>query len=368
MDTRGITKHRKTWKVDTRVSGHRVVETGFKTRAEAQSFLFRLRADPDALKAYLTEKLLKKPHGVTVEVVLATYWEEHAQHLSSASKCKTMESHLVRHLGKEVAQALRGRHVDRYQRERLKESACNSPKTAFNEAAYLRGALTWAWREDILPAPPKIKLSRPKSRRTRVAKGGELKRLWLAADLPMQRVLLAGLTTGMRRGEIIGARWDWVSEDDGTHVLSIPAEVTKTNEAKEVVLPPELVELLQCEPRHPVFLFARWHGGPNGKSTSSEPARWHATNLQRERTKLLARAGVTDLWLHDLRRTMASDGLQQGHALQVVQAQGGWADHQALLSHYAHSSRSAQAALATGMVNQLKQAVGGCLLAGSEAE
>jgi len=326
---KGVSKHGPNWRVDAIIDGERLRRGGFTSRESAVQWLEARRAGiPEA--------------GRTVSDVLAFYLEHRT--------CKTQErqrqlaAHLRRHMGERPAQSLRQVDVDDYAAARTAERA--SKKTAWNELGCLRAACRYAWRNDLLPEPPKWGMSKPASVRRRVAWQEEAAKLVAAADVPLRRVVLAAFTRGLRRSEIIDAQRSWLHGD----TLLIPT--TKNGMAKEVPLSPALLALLEEEPRHPVWLFAASRRGRNGKRPV-QAVRWTKTQLRRAWAELCTRCGVTDLRIHDLRRSMASVGLSLGHSVAAVQSVGGWADQVALLRHYSH----AQSAQATALGEDLERAV-----------
>ncbi len=302
-----------------------MVQGGFATEAAAKAWQHGLRTDEDALNEWLGHKL--QGSKITVAQALAYYYEKHARRLAAADRCEDHARHLCEHLGDEQAAALRQHHVDAYIAARS-----DSAKTAFNELAYLRSALLYAWRCDRLHDRPRFRLARPHCERTRVAWPDEAQRLYAAAELPMQRVILAAYSMGLRRGEIIAARWSWVQG----RLLVLPADETKTRTEAAVEIPELLWSLLEQEPRHSDWLFVHW-GTRNGKG-KRWPARYYASSLQREWKRTREAIGAPDLHLHDLRRSMSSVGQARGHSRAAVRAVGRWADAATMDRHYSHAA------------------------------
>jgi integrase len=318
---KGIRKHGRNFRVDTTVKGWRIVQGGFATEAAAKAWQYHLRTSPDALDEYLGRKL--QGPRITVAQVLTFYWDKHSRKLRAADRYEDHARHLTAsELGEMQAADIRQRHVEGY----VDRRSCG-PKTAFNELAYLRSALTYAWRNDRLRERPRFKLSRPKCERKRVAWPEEARRLVEAADLSMRRVVVACYSMGLRRGEVLAAQWSWVHD---RHLL-LPASVTKTGESATVEIPRSLWALLQESPVHPESLFCR-------TDARGKPRPWKVRTLHRQWTLLCERCGIGDLWLHDLRRSMASVGQSRGHSSAAVQANGRWQDAGTMARHYSHAS------------------------------
>ena len=336
LSRRGIRKRRHSYGIDTTISGHRVVLGGFKTAALAAEQLYRMRTNPTVLEDYLMGRL--SPRKWTAQQAMDSYMECRGSYVKSADRHRQFMAHLTPVLGAVQASAIRQKHVDRYMNHRKAEGA--SPKTAYNEVCFLRTCLLYGWRNDEVRERPKFKLSNPGRPRTRVAREDEVRRLYAGADVPLQRVILAAWSLGLRRSEMVAARWSWVNEL--AREMTVPADLAKNGEARTVQLQPGLWDLLHLEPRHPEVLFCRVRKGRNGKG-KHEPTAWTKTTLRRAWLALCAAEGVEDLRLHDLRRSMSTVAQERGHAPSAVQKVGGWLDAGVMQRHYSHARTPAQA-------------------------
>jgi len=184
----------------------------------------------------------------------------------------------------------------------------------------------------------------------RVANPEEVRCLLEVAGADLQRLILAAWCCGLRRGEMMTARWTDVNAVTGGLILR--GEETKTGASRPVALPAPLLELLRSEPRHPERVWCRVRRGPNGRGRQ-ECVPWTKTTLRRAWEAACARAGLPDLWLHDLRRSMASLAQERGHALDAVRLAGGWEDPGVLQRHYSHASSAAVAAVGADMLGLL---------------
>jgi integrase len=170
----------------------------------------------------------------------------------------------------------------------------------------LRHLMNWAVRQGYLEATPfhrgglavvQFAAERPRTRRLAADEEG---RLLHAATTPLIKALiLAALETGCRIGELLGLRVRNVKADQ--NVLLLPAEITKTNEARDVPISRRLKAVLEMRRQAPdrsdlgpdAFVFGDEVGGP----VKSIRTAWEAT---------CKAAGITDLHFHDLRREAAS--------------------------------------------------------------
>jgi integrase len=189
----------------------------------------------------------------------------------------------------------------------------NGHVTANRVVQFLRTLYNWAASAELWhgenPARG-IKMFH-EERRTRFLQPDELARLFRAlrkqknADLT-DFVLLA-LFTGARRGDIYSMRWENVYLDDNRW------EVPKPKNRKPYLVPliPEAVELLQKR------LKRRIDNNP-WVFPSPQNAEKHLVNLKKYWAKLLTAAKITNLHVHDLRRTLGSWQAAQGSSLKII--------------------------------------------------
>jgi integrase len=159
------------------------------------------------------------------------------------------------------------------------------------------------------PNPAKgIERFREKSR-TRFLHADELPRFFLAlngeSELFKDFFLLL-LLTGARRGNVLAMRWDDVHLD--RREWTIPASEFKTGEAMTVALVPEAVDILT---RRRTSSAGPWVFPSYGASG-------HIITPKFAWQRILARAGLADLRIHDLRRTYGSWMTAAGTSLPIV--------------------------------------------------
>lgn len=167
-------------------------------------------------------------------------------------------------------------------------------------------ARDWEMLKEDNPAA-RVKLF-PEVRRERYLNADELRRInaALAEETnPYWRAFFAlALLTGCRRSELLGARWPQVDFEAKT--LRLP--VTKAGQPHVLPLSdPALVILAGLPSREPgEFIFPS--RGREGRLTEPKKA-W---------ARVLARAGVTDCRIHDLRHSLASILVQHGYGIALI--------------------------------------------------
>lgn len=161
-------------------------------------------------------------------------------------------------------------------------------------------AEVWGWRDEGTN-PCRHVRAYPEQHRQRTLTDAEVRRLWAVLDrveasqeVPAAQAIKLALLTGCRKGEWLGARWDWIDWQRG--LLQLPD--TKTG-ARDVHLPGEAVEILRALPRTSVFILPGRTGGPIGGLTKI----W---------ARIRSDAGLPGVRLHDLRHTVGSLGMRAG--------------------------------------------------------
>jgi integrase len=127
-------------------------------------------------------------------------------------------------------------------------SAPEAAATRNRALTSLRQLFAWAIRKGLTEADPTAALTKEReTERARVLTDAELRALVLGFDGTRHgRAVRLLALTGLRRDEVLGARWSWLDADAG--VLTIPPEAEKTGRARgelrRVALSPQAVALL----------------------------------------------------------------------------------------------------------------------------
>lgn len=127
-------------------------------------------------------------------------------------------------------------------RDFIRASSDLSPKT---RGIYKSVVLSWLGENHVyMPAQMarRVKAGGRPQTRDRLPTNQELRRILSHADLQMQAFILMTSSSGMRPGEALSITWDDVDLERG-HIF-IPAEITKTKEARDVFVSTECMEVL----------------------------------------------------------------------------------------------------------------------------
>ncbi len=178
----------------------------------------------------------------------------------------------------------------------------------------------------ISPAA-KVRLFREDKKRVRYLTEEEEVGLLDACSPQLKRVVLFALHTGMRRGEILGLRWQDV--DLKNAVAVIPAERAKGKRNRFIPLNSVAMEVLRELPQ-PIDRSALVFKNSQGKQWDRLRKHWEYAVFA---------AGLVDFRFHDLRHTYASRLVMAGIDLAVLRELLGHRDFEMTL-RYAHLAPS----------------------------
>jgi integrase len=320
------------YRVLVRIKGFPAQSATFKRRTDAKLWAIRTESDiregrhfparnrqrntlGDLLDRYLAEVIDRRPAGAWRPLNVLAFWRR------ELGDCSLLE----------VTPARIAACRDKLMSESSRRGTPRSANTAIRYLAVLSHAYSvavreWGWVE----ASPVARVSRPKAPRGRVRflSQQEKTRLLAAcengqAPLLLPVVLLA-ISTGARRGEILGLRWPQVSLERRVIVL----EETKNGERRALPLAGAaldvMIKLAQERRCDTDLVFARADGrGPFQL--------WPAWN------RAVKEAELEDFRFHDLRHTAASYLAMSGATLAEIAAVLG---HKtlAMVKRYAHLS------------------------------
>jgi integrase len=106
----------------------------------------------------------------------------------------------------------------------------------------------------------------------------------------------------MRRGEILGLKWDYIKLDNRLIILPI----TKNNTSRVVPINDTLYKILSEIPQKSGYVFGNGNGG-------------HIGDIKRSFHTACRKAGITDFRFHDLRHTYASHLAMRGMHIRALQ-------------------------------------------------
>jgi len=169
--------------------------------------------------------------------------------------------------------------------------------------------------------------------RKRFVRQDELPRLMRAIEQEpnedIRDYVLISLSTGVRKSNVLSMRWEHL--DLGNGVWVIPD--TKNDESHEVLLTP--AELAILKRRFDERTSFEWVFPGTGKTG-------HIVDPKRGWARILEQAGIRDLHMHDLRRTLGSYMAMSGASLSVIGNALNHKDVTTTRKVYAHTAREAE--------------------------
>jgi integrase len=251
--------------------------------------------------------------AISLRLVMEEYLAYAAEHRKPSTQAHyryEWEHYLQAWAGKRTLASLRRREVtDLHQTLGRK----NGHHQANRVLALLRAAINRAIREHELNLHnPAIAITfYREARRSRRLHLEELPAFFQALDEEPNRslrdFLLLALFTGARKSNLLHMRWEHVSLERGLWI--IPAEDSKSNCELPVVLVERVLQILIARRSQVVgpWVFP----GRNPRNPMTNPnVGW---------IRILQRAGLTGLRMHDLRRSLASFQIDTGTPLEVIQ-------------------------------------------------
>jgi len=149
----------------------------------------------------------------------------------------------------------------------------------------------------------------PKHERERFLSPDEMPRFLAAVNaLPRETTrdfILLCLFTGARRGNVCAMRWDQL--DLSSKIWTIPSEESKSGKPMSIVLPEAAMEIL----RRRNSADSKWVLAGGGKTG-------HLVEPKHAMQAALKSAGIKDVRIHDLRRTLGSWQAAQGESLLLI--------------------------------------------------
>ncbi|MFG6353737.1 MAG: site-specific integrase, partial [Oscillospiraceae bacterium] len=166
------------------------------------------------------------------------------------------------------------------------------------------------------------------------------------------------LATGLRRGELLGLKWEDIDWENGTiqvrrQIARIDGEVVEAplktkNSYRSVSIGQDAVQILKEQQRKASsqYVFPSPTGGPISPDSILDMLH-----------RVLKRAGLPQIRFHDMRHTFATVALQNGVDIKTVSGMLGHYSAGFTLDTYAHVTTQAQRQAANTMANILSGAV-----------
>ncbi len=247
---------------------------------------------------------------------------------------------LNRAFGSLILHEITAHRIEQWKRERLagkwrahgQKSNPNplKPGTVNRELDTLKSILAKAeeWRKIVTSPARGIKRLKVDNRRTRILTPDEQRRLLEAAPRKLRSLIAFALITGARAGELLGLRWDHVTEDALTFLD------TKNGRPRRLPLSAAALAVLACLPR------CNKHVWTNVRTQD----RYTVNGAAHVFRRAVERAGLKtgDVTLHTLRHTALSRMVAAGIDDFTVMAVSGHSSTR-MLERYTHPTEARKA-------------------------
>lgn len=293
------------------VNGQRERKMSSAWTSEADA-LKALSERQQQIRAGQTDRPIEATLGQTVERYLK-FKADHGKRSLHEDK-RMLEKQLLPAFGEGLLiRQLTAEKIAAYEERRITQV---SPWTVRNELTVLRHLLRLAHRKwNYLDKVPEIELPPAPRGRTRFLSEEEITRLFQACtqskNMHLPAIITLAIHTGMRKGEILGLRWERIELDKD---LGFNAHIrlydTKNGEARGVPLNQAALTALTALEPDPAKRQGSVFKRKNGED-------WGQIRTAFENAVVLA--GLPDFRFHDLRHTAASHMVMRGRPLKEVQ-------------------------------------------------
>lgn len=363
-----IRRRGKSWVVHFRVGGRQTWRS-FKTREEAELYLATAQVKLATGEFRPSTKIRFADYA---QEWLVTYARAHVSQKTFEGYESSLRVHLVPELGDLHLSAITRKAIDdlvadwatagpryesrlrafrRHEEQRAREEKRparpvrlgHSPKTIANALVPLREMLSHAVDWGYLSSNPAERVRRPRTNvgheQMHVLTPQQVSALLENASAEAQTLLLCAVTTGVRRGEILGLMWGdvdwrsrrlWVRRSVG---LDGHFQVPKTrNSTRAIALTATALTALGEHRRKSRFKGEHELIFPSERGTPLDGRNM----VRRYFDPALSRAGLPHMRFHDLRHTFASLLIAQGEHPKLISEQLGHASIQITLDRYGH--------------------------------
>jgi integrase len=304
-----------------------------KDKLTASEWLF-------AQRKAISDHSLPVDEKTTLNDFADRFMEEVAKHTLKEKTLVTYESYLKVHIRPELGRMklalIQPQHIQSLYKDKLNSGL--SKKTVHHIHATLRRILNEAVKRGIIHKNPCTSVTPPRVDRhaPSVWTIEEAKTFLSAVEgHRWHGVYLIALTTGARRGEILGMEWQNINWTKGTVTIvktisEIKGKAVVTNpktklSRRTIALPVVVLELLKLNQKSTGWVF------PSERGTQMSPR-----NLLRHFYSVLERLDIPKIRFHDLRHTAATILLQKDVHPKKVQELLGHSSITLTLDTYSH--------------------------------
>ena len=253
------------------------------------------------------EEKRRRKQEMTFRELFEIYMERHAKlrKRSWQDDLNNYRLHL-KPLGKKRLSEIKKSHIASIHSKIGKKHKITANRVLALISSIFGRAIEFGLYEDLNPCRGIRKF--PEKSRERFLQADELPRFFKALDEEPNETLrdyiFISLLTGARRANVLAMRWKELDLDQGT--WEIPR--TKNGKPQTVALTPEAIEVLRARKKETSSFFVFQGRGRTG----------HLIEPMKGWRRILKRAGIKNLRIHDLRRTLGSWQAITGSSLPII--------------------------------------------------
>ena len=326
----GLYKRGSVWWMRFTYQGRQIFKS---TETEDQKQAQRIY---DKVKYEIAEgKWFEKKPEHSFKEMMDRYLDEHATLKRSERAYRGYVKNLLSFFGEDILiSEITPSMINQFKVSRRKEGV--KPGTINRDLSILKNSFNiavkqWEW-VDSNPAT-KIPMEKEPQGRVRFLTDEEFDRLCDACPEWLRDIVLTARHTGMRKENILSLKWNQV--DLFRRVITL--EHTKNDERLSVPINDTLMELFKrlSKVRHIKSQYVFFHPNAMKKSAKGTFNGKRYYEVKTSFREALEKAGIKDFRFHDLRHCFASDLVQRGVDLYVVQKLLGHKS-QAMTQRYSH--------------------------------
>ncbi|MHC4277820.1 MAG: tyrosine-type recombinase/integrase [Planctomycetota bacterium] len=299
---RGLYKRGNVWWIAYTLPDGKTERRSAGTSSKKQAEALLLKRKAEILEGKMPVRLMKR----------YTFQELANEYLVWAERQKTYRDkvyhikHFITVFGNIPLASFNTKLLETWQSKKLQEV---SPATVNRLMATLKHmlgkAVDWGMvGEDALKTIRRVKPLKTPPGRLRYLSQEDCQALIEACSIHLKPIVMTALNTGMRRGEILGLRWEQVDLKHGFILL----DITKNGERREIPINATLRATIEAIPHglESKYVFFDRNGNP-------------FKDVKKSFHTALKRAGIRDFRFHDLRHTFASHLVMAGEHIVTVQ-------------------------------------------------
>jgi integrase len=292
-------KRGENWYIDFTFKGQRIRESIGPSRKDAEKVI--AKQNPEIVENKYLD-IRKEPEPIKFYDFAKEYlaWSKTNKKPSSYDREISSMRRLDREFGGKVFQEITTWQIEKWKAKRKEEV---KPATVNHELALLKHMyikeVEWGkCREN--PAK-KVRLLKGEVKRVRYLMPDKVQTLLSNCVDHLRPIVTVALHTGMRKGELLGLRWDQVNFDQGIITLLD----TKNHERRDVPINETVKATLKGIARKGDYVFCNGEEKPFGR-------------VHRSFHTALKKSGIEDFKFHDLRHCFASALVMAGEDLYTV--------------------------------------------------